>query len=82
MIKTSKTRYDFKPNTIYCGDNLEVLQDFPDECVDLIYIDPPFFTNRNYEVIWGDAQEKRMFEDVWQVGINTYKSFMRERIRQ
>ena len=27
---------------IYCGDNLEKLKQFPDACVDLIYIDPPF----------------------------------------
>jgi 16S rRNA G966 N2-methylase RsmD len=27
---------------IYCGDNLDQLKKFPDECFDLIYIDPPF----------------------------------------
>jgi len=27
---------------IYCGNNLEQLKKFPDECIDLIYIDPPF----------------------------------------
>jgi 16S rRNA G966 N2-methylase RsmD len=40
---------------IYCGDNLEQLPKFPDACVDLIYIDPPFNSNRNYEVFWGDT---------------------------
>jgi 16S rRNA G966 N2-methylase RsmD len=35
---------------IYCGDNLEQLKKLPNECVDLIYIDPPFNSNRNYEV--------------------------------
>ena len=35
---------------IYCGDNLEQLGKLPAECVDLIYIDPPFNSNRNYEV--------------------------------
>ena len=33
---------------IYCGDNLEQLKKLPDACVDLIYIDPPFNSNRNY----------------------------------
>ena len=33
---------------IYCGDNLEQLAKLPDACVDLIYIDPPFNSNRNY----------------------------------
>lgn len=35
---------------IHCGGNLEQLQKLPDACVDLIYIDPPFNSNRNYEV--------------------------------
>ncbi len=48
---------------IYCGDNLEQLRKLPDECVDLIYIDPPFNSNRNYEVFWGETKEKRAFED-------------------
>ena len=39
---------------IYCGDNLEKLKQFPDACVDLIYLDPPFNSNRNYEVFWGE----------------------------
>lgn len=48
---------------IYCGDCLDQLKNLPDTCVDLIYIDPPFNSNRNYEVFWGDTKEKRAFED-------------------
>ena len=48
---------------IYCGDNLEQLAKLPDACVDLIYIDPPFNSNRNYEVFWGETKEKRAFAD-------------------
>jgi len=44
---------------IYCGDNLEQLKKLPDACVDLSYIDPPFNSNRNYEVFWGETKEKR-----------------------
>ena len=43
---------------IYCGDNLEQLKKLPDACIDLIYIDPPFNSNRNYEVFWGETKEK------------------------
>lgn len=43
----------FTPNTIYCGDNLDIMRNIPDESVDLIYLDPPFFSNRQYGVIWG-----------------------------
>ena len=48
---------------IYCGDNLDQLRKLPDACVDLIYIDPPFNSTRNYEVFWGETKEKRSFED-------------------
>ena len=33
---------------VYCGDNLEQLAKLPNACVDLIYIEPPFNSNRNY----------------------------------
>ena len=48
---------------VYCGDNLDQLARLPAQCVDLIYIDPPFNSNRNYEVFWGETKEKRAFED-------------------
>jgi hypothetical protein len=48
---------------IYCGDNLDQLKKLPDGCVDLICIDPPFNSSRNYEVFWGETKEKRAFED-------------------
>jgi 16S rRNA G966 N2-methylase RsmD len=44
---------------VYCRDNLEQLAKLPAACVDLIYIDPPFNSNRNYEVFWGETKEKR-----------------------
>jgi len=72
----------FEPNTIYCGDCKEVLKKFPDECVDLIYMDPPFFSNKKYEVIWKDGYEVRAFEDRWRGGIEHYISWMEERIRE
>jgi len=65
---------------IYCDDNLHRLAQFPAECVDLIYLDPPFFSNRNYEVIWGDEAEVRSFEDRWEGGIHVYIEWMRERV--
>lgn len=39
-------------NVIYCGDCLDVMKKFPDESIDLIYLDPPFFSQREYENIW------------------------------
>jgi DNA modification methylase len=63
---------------IYCGDNLEQLKKLPDQCVDLIYIDPPFNSNRNYEVFWGETREKRAFDDR-HASTQAYIDFMRPR---
>src|SRR3990172_8599242 len=69
----------FEPYTIYRGDCLEILRHFPSECVDLIYIDPPFNSNRNYEVFWGDTAEKRAFADRYGDAM-AYITYMRPRI--
>src|SRR6266478_5636803 len=66
---------------IYCGDNLEQLRKLPDACVDLIYIDPPFNSNRNYEVFWGETKEKRSFEDRHE-STRAYIDYMRPRCVQ
>lgn len=63
---------------IYCGDNLEQLAKLPDACVDLIYIDPPFNSNRNYEVFWGETMEKRSLEDR-HASTQAYIDYMRPR---
>ncbi len=63
---------------IYCGDNLDQLRKLPDACVDLIYIDPPFNSNRNYEVFWGETKEKRSFEDRHE-STKAYVDYMRPR---
>lgn len=67
---------------LYCNDNLERLSQLPAESVDLIYLDPPFFSNRVYEVIWGDEAEVRSFEDRWEGGIQHYVEWMRERVEE
>lgn len=72
----------FQPNTIYCGDCRDVLRKFPNECVDFIYADPPFFSNRHYEVIWRDGYELLAFSDRWKGGIQHYVSWMMERLEE
>jgi DNA modification methylase len=63
---------------IYCGDCLDQLRKLPEACVDLIYIDPPFNSNRNYEVFWGETKEKRSFEDRHE-STRAYIDYMRPR---
>lgn len=73
----------FKTNVLYCGDNLDQLPRFlPDESIDLIYLDPPFFSNRTYEVIWGDEAEVRSFEDRWEAGLDGYLDWMEHRLAE
>ena len=67
---------------LYRNDNLERLPQLPAESVDLIYLDPPFFSNRFYEVIWGDEAEVRSFEDRWEGGIQHYIGWMRDRVAE
>jgi len=69
-------------NRLILGDNLEVMKTLESESVDLIYLDPPFFSNRNYEVIWGDAGEVRSFEDRWAGGIDHYIVWLKERVAE
>jgi DNA modification methylase len=69
-------------NAIYCGDCAHVLAYFPECSVDLIYVDPPFFSNRQYEIIWGNGYELRAFEDRWKGGIKNYIAWMEPKIRE
>jgi site-specific DNA-methyltransferase (adenine-specific) len=66
---------------IYCGDNIDQVAKLPDGCVDLIYIDPPFNSNRNYEVFWGETKEKRAFEDR-HASTEAYIAYMRPRCEE
>lgn len=60
-------------NRLFYGDNLEVLRKHvPDGSVDLVYLDPPFNSNRNYNVIFGRnsalgdvAAQIQAFDDTW-----------------
>ena len=59
-------------NTLFYGDNISILREYMiDECVDLIYLDPPFNSNRNYNVLFKDESgidsEAQIiaFEDTW-----------------
>ncbi|MDR3244900.1 MAG: site-specific DNA-methyltransferase, partial [Prevotellaceae bacterium] len=69
-------------NKLILGDNLEILKKMESETIDLIYLDPPFFSNRNYEVIWGDSGEIRSFQDRWSGGIDHYITWLKVRVAE
>jgi DNA modification methylase len=66
--------------TLYFGDNLYVLRNMPSESVDLIYIDPPFFSKRDYVQIWGDDNEIRSFQDIFEDGMFSYLTWLNARL--
>lgn len=67
-------------NVLYYGDNLPVLKKYvKDETVDLIYLDPPFNSQANYNVLFGgnghSQAQIRAFEDTWHWGPESERSF-------
>jgi DNA modification methylase len=66
---------------VYCGDCLEQLKKLPDRSIDLVYIDPPFNSNRRYEAFWGEEREERAFEDR-HASTQAYIDYMRPRCEQ
>lgn len=68
-------------NTIYQGDNLAIMQEMPDVFVDLCYIDPPFFTQKDYKNIWGDKESVLDYENVQSLnGFKDTKDFFERHI--
>ena len=75
-------------NTLYYGDNLKILREYIDkESVDLVYLDPPFNSNRNYNVLFrnesGSDSESQItaFEDTWHWNLaaeQTYNELINE----
>ncbi len=69
-----------EPNRLIWGDNLHVMRQLPSNSIDLIYIDPPFFSGRQYNVMWGDNHEMRSFNDIWEGGMTGYLIWLNARL--
>ena len=69
-----------EPNRLIWGDNLHVMRQIPSNSIDLIYIDPPFFSGKQYNVMWGDANEMRSFNDIWEDGMPGYLIWLNARL--
>ena len=59
-------------NVLYYGDNLEILRRYiEDESVDLVYLDPPFKSDQDYNILFAErngsqaAAQIKAFEDTW-----------------
>ncbi len=69
-------------NTLFYGDNLDILRDYLiDESVDLVYLDPPFNSSRNYNVLFKDEHgldseaQITAFEDTWHWTVATEHAY-------
>jgi len=70
-------------NTLCCGDNLPWLKTFSDNYVDLIYLDPPFQSGVNYNLIFqteakkkkGATSQIKAFTDTWKWGEDAVKEY-------
>ena len=74
------TEEPHEPNRLIWGDNLHVMRQIPSNTIDLIYADPPFFSGRQYNVMWGDANEMRSFSDIWEGGLTGYLVWLNARL--
>lgn len=70
------------PNQLFYGDNLDVMrQHFPDACVDLIYLDPPFNSDATYNMLFSQqdgsraASQIRAFHDTWRWDVAAARAF-------
>jgi len=55
-------------------------QHVPDSSIDLIYADPPFFTEKKYEIIWGNGYEVRAYEDRWKGGVQNFLAWIEPKL--
>ena len=69
-----------EPNRLIWGDNLHVIRQIASNSVDLIYIDPPFFSGKNYNQLWGDNNELRSYSDIWESGLDGYLVWLNARL--
>jgi len=70
-------------NKLYYGDNLDILRRYvADESVDLIYLDPPFKSNQDYNVLFQErngsrsAAQIKAFEDTWTWDLGAEQAFV------
>jgi DNA modification methylase len=69
-------------NQLYYGDNLDVLKRYvKDESVDLVYLDPPFNSRQDYNVLFAEkdgsqsSSQIRAFEDTWEWNIDAERAY-------
>ncbi len=74
-------RRRFKMQGIYKGDCLEIMKGLQTQSIDMIYLDPPFFTNKKHRLSSRDRISHYSFDDLWE-SHKTYAEFMQLRLME
>lgn len=83
MISRIELPKQFEGNQLYLGDNLEVMRSLPPTCIDLIYLDSPFFSGRKYTTESKvDDGVTRSFDDTFNGDLNQFLNFLGTRISE
>ena len=56
---------NIKNRTLFISDNLDIMRGIDTDCIDLIYLDPPFNTKKQYKAPIGSPAEGATFKDIW-----------------
>jgi len=66
---------------VILGDCLKILADFEDESINLIYLDPPFFTNKIQKLTTRDGGKEFSYNDIWK-DYDEYAVFLFKRLQE
>jgi len=66
---------------VILSDSLYAMEKMQGSTIDMVYLDPPFFTNRHHSAVNRDRTQKFSFSDVWN-GLSEYAEFMEDRLKQ
>jgi len=82
LVLTSTQTVNTLKNQLYYGDNYEVLQRYvKDETVDLVYLDPPFNSRQDYNVLFAEkdgsqsSSQIHAFEDTWEWNLEAQRAY-------
>lgn len=73
-------KIDLTRNNIVRGDNIDWLNWIPDESVDLCYIDPPYFSGKDQDIVWKNGAELRSFGDKFRGDVRYYMEWLTPRL--
>lgn len=66
---------------LFRGDCLDIMRDFTANSVNLVYLDPPFFTQKPHSLLTRDRQQQFSFSDIWHSHIE-YANFLFDRLQE